>query len=140
MSAEQKGIGSTNLAGYQVLVVEDDYFVAQDLCEVLREHGATVHGPAPNVRRGRELSRSPGLDCALLDVNLHGEFVFDLARELQKRGVRTIFTTGYDASFLSDQLQIASYVQKPVDTAVLIDMIRAVPPTSEKLGAHELHG
>jgi DNA-binding response OmpR family regulator len=144
MHAEQSHPSSASLVGYHVLIVEDDYFVAQDLCELLREHGATVHGPAPNVRRGRELSRLPGLDCALLDVNLHGEFVFDLARELRQQGVRTILTTGYDASFLVDQLQSASYLQKPVDMAVLVEMIRAVPPilssTSDKPRAHDLHG
>jgi DNA-binding response OmpR family regulator len=103
-----------------------------------------VHGPAPNVRRGRELSRSPGLDCALLDVNLHGEYVFDLARELQQQGVRTIFTTGYDASFLEQQLQSTAYLQKPVDMTVLVEMIRAVPPllasTADEPPTHDLHG
>ncbi len=45
------------------------------------------------------MARQP-LDCAVLDVNLHGEHVFQLAGELRARGVPSIFATGYDAAFL----------------------------------------
>jgi 3-oxoacyl-[acyl-carrier protein] reductase len=57
-----------------VLVVEDDYFVAKEMAAVLREHGATVLGPVPDVRRGRALLSQEEPDCALLDVNLKGVF------------------------------------------------------------------
>jgi DNA-binding response OmpR family regulator len=127
MSIATDNSDSRDLAGYQVLIVEDDYFVAHDLCDVLREHGATVHGPAPSLKRGREHREYSRYDCALLDVNLHGEFVFDLAEELKRQGVRTIFTTGYDVSFLGERLQSAAYLQKPINLNVLIEMIRAVP-------------
>jgi DNA-binding response OmpR family regulator len=116
------------LAGYRVLVVEDDYFVAQDLCSILRTRGATVVGPARSVSVGRELANAHRPDCALLDIKMHGEYAFELAEELQTRGVRTVFTTGYDTSFIPPRLRHTACLQKPVDTNALVQTIRVRPP------------
>jgi DNA-binding response OmpR family regulator len=119
---------ASNLAGYRLLVVEDDYFVAQDLCTTLRDYGATVLGPAPSLSSARSLARALRPDCVLLDINLDGELAFDLARELQAHGMRTVFTTGYDASFVPQHLRDTVCLQKPVDAAALLHCIREQPP------------
>jgi DNA-binding response OmpR family regulator len=111
------------LAGHLVLVVEDDYFIAEEICTALRRTGAAVIGPAPDVEQGRLLIAEQRLDCAVLDVNLHGEHVFQLAGELRARGVPSIFATGYEASFLPLAFRDAIYLQKPID---LIALVRAV--------------
>jgi DNA-binding response OmpR family regulator len=118
----------TNLLGYRVLVVEDDYFVAQDLCMILRDQGATVFGPAPTVASARSLASALRPDCVLLDINLDGENAFGLAQELQAHGMRTLFTTGYDATFVPKHLRGATCLQKPVDTDELVRSIRELPP------------
>src|SRR5262249_30189785 len=105
-----------------------DYFVAQDLCTILRDHGATVIGPAPNVSSARSLATSLRPDCVLLDINLDGEHAFELARELQSGGTRTVFTTGYDASFVPPNLRNPLCLQKPIDTNALVRGIRERPP------------
>jgi len=74
------------LAGHLVLVVEDDYFIAEEICAALRQKGASVIGPAADVEHGRMLMAGQPLDCAVLDVNLHGEHVFELAGELRHAG------------------------------------------------------
>jgi DNA-binding response OmpR family regulator len=112
------------LAGHMVLVVEDDYFIAEEICAALREKGASVIGPAADVEHGRMLMARQPLDCAVLDVNLHGEHVFQLAGELRARGVRSIFATGYDASFLPLAFRDAIYLQKPIDLAALIRAVK----------------
>ncbi|MBV8805333.1 MAG: response regulator [Sinobacteraceae bacterium] len=116
------------LAGYRVLVVEDDYFVAQDLCVTLREHGATVFGPAPSIASARNLASTLRPDCVLLDINLDGEHAFELARELQAGGTRTVFTTGYDASFVPMSLRSTLCLQKPIDAGALLRGIRKQLP------------
>jgi len=118
----------SSLSGYRLLVVEDDYFVAQDLCATLRGYGATVLGPAPSIASARSLASVLRPDCVLLDINLDGELAFDLARELQVRGVRTVFTTGYDTSFVPQHLRDTVCLQKPVDDTALLRSIREQPP------------
>jgi DNA-binding response OmpR family regulator len=118
----------SSLTGYRLLVVEDDYFVAQDLCATLRDYGATVLGPAPSISSARSLVNALRPDCVLLDINLDGELAFELARELQARGVRAVFTTGYDATFVPQHLRHTVCLQKPVDATALLRSICARPP------------
>jgi DNA-binding response OmpR family regulator len=115
---------SHELAGHLVLVVEDDFFIAEEICSALRRRGALVVGPAADVEHGRELAVCQTLDCAVLDVNLHGEHVFQLAGELQARGVRSIFATGYDASFLPPAFRNSVYLQKPIDLGALVRAVK----------------
>jgi DNA-binding response OmpR family regulator len=115
---------SHELAGHLVLVVEDDYFIAEEMCAALRQRGASVIGPAPDVEHGRMLITRQQLDCAVLDVNLHGEHVFQLAGELRARGVPSIFATGYDASFLPLAFRDAIYLQKPIDLGALVRAVK----------------
>jgi len=124
--SERKPIAASGheLAGHLVLVVEDDYFIAEEMCAALRKKGASIIGPAPDVEHGRSLMSGQPLDCAVLDVNLHGEHVFALAGELRARGVPSIFATGYDASFLPTAFRDAIYLQKPVDIAALIRAVK----------------
>jgi len=117
-----------SLNDYRALVVEDDYFVAQDLCSILRANGATVIGPARSVAIGRELANAQRVDCALLDINLHGEYAFTFAEELQERGVFTVFTTGYDMTFIPPRLRNTPCLQKPIEAAALIQTMRSHPP------------
>jgi DNA-binding response OmpR family regulator len=113
------------LAGHQVLVVEDDYFIAEEMCAALRKRGAAVFGPASDVEHGRILMSRHPLDCAVIDVNLHGEHAFQLAGELRARGVPFIFATGYDASFLPAAFRDAIYLQKPIDLSALVRAVKA---------------
>jgi|SRR4051812_26201247 DNA-binding response OmpR family regulator len=113
-----------NLAGITVLVVEDDYFVASDTATVLADHGARVLGPVPDLARARGILAAESPDCALLDVNLKGQFVFELAEELQAHGVPAIFATGYDISILPPGLRNAPCLQKPVESRELVRVIR----------------
>ena len=103
-----------DLAGKRVLVVEDEWVLAQDIKEGLERFGASIVGPAPDVDRARELAEAGGFDCAVLDINLHGEQVFALAREMKARGQCFIFATGYGAAFVPEDLQDTPHFEKPV--------------------------
>jgi len=116
-------IENSPLAGLCVLIVEDDYFVATDFATVLRAHGAQVLGPVPDAERGRALARE-NPDCVLLDVNLKGMFSFELAEELLGRGVPTVFTTGYDASFLPASMREIPCLLKPIESHQLVRTVQ----------------
>lgn len=113
-----------SLTGFKVLVVEDDYLVAKELVTTLNAHGAVVMGPVADVTSSRALLTKAMPDCAVLDVNLKGLLVFELAEELVHRGVPPIFTTGYDCSFLPPQFSAAPCLLKPIDMRSLIRSIR----------------
>jgi DNA-binding response OmpR family regulator len=115
---------STALAGLCVLVVEDDYFIAIEMCGALRAAGADVVGPARDLETGLAAIRDERIDCAVLDINLHGHLAFQLATELRRRGIPAIFATGYDASMIPAELADVIRLEKPVDMQALCRAIQ----------------
>jgi CheY-like chemotaxis protein len=103
------------LEGLRILVVEDEYLIADDVRDVLADAGATVLGPVPNVAAAASLVATEArLDAALLDINLGGSMVFDLADDLKDRAVPFVFATGYDSSAIPDRFADVPRLEKPV--------------------------
>lgn len=112
-----------------ILIVEDDCITAMDLAETLSAAGARVIGPAGTIDSAFELlGRRQQPDIALLDIEVEGAFVFDVADELMKRDVPIIFTTGYERSEIPTRFHAARHCEKPVGIAAIA---RAL---SEELG------
>lgn len=105
------------LSGLRILVVEDEYLLADDLRTILGHAGAEVAGPFPTVAQAAAwLARGGAVDFALLDVNLGGTLIFDLVETLRGRATPIAFLTGYSHSALP-----AAYAGIPVlDKAVLL--------------------
>ena len=116
------------LQGLSVLVVEDDYFIAIEMCSALRAAGANVIGPARDLRTGLAAIRDEHIDCGVLDINLRGQLAFELAIELGARGIPAIFATGYDASMIPAELADVVRLEKPVDLAALCRAIETACP------------
>jgi DNA-binding response OmpR family regulator len=114
------------LAGLRILVVEDDYFIADEICTTLRNGGAEVLGPSPDVEHGLDLVKSERLDCAVLDINLHGDLAFNLASELRQRGTPSIFATGYDHSVLPGAFSGNVRLEKPINLGELLRAVQSV--------------
>ncbi|MDA9434010.1 response regulator [Bradyrhizobium sp. CCBAU 51627] len=109
------------LSGRRVLVVEDEYFLADDISRVLRSVGADVAGPVGEVEDAlRILHDGSVLDGAVLDVNLRSEMVFPIAQELRARHVPFVFTTGYDPVSIAPEFQDVLLWEKPIDVAAMI--------------------
>ena len=113
------------LDGLRVLVVEDDYFIADEICATLRAHGAEVVGPSPNVKHGLDLVKQHSIDCAVLDINLRGDLAFGLASELRLRGTPAIFATGYNESVLPGEFRGCVRLEKPVNLPALLRAVRS---------------
>jgi len=107
---------SFSLRGCRILVVEDEYFLAEDIGQALRALEATVVGPVGDLTDAMAVMNAPDpIDGAVLDVNVHGEKIFPLARELKARNVPFVFTTGYDSNVLEAEFQRVPRWTKPVD-------------------------
>ncbi|MEG3164798.1 response regulator [Sphingomonas sp. PB2P19] len=110
------------LAGARILVVEDEYYLADEARQILSHVGADIIGPVPTVAQARAvMDANTRIDGALLDVNLRGELVFDLADALQARAIPFAFATGYDGNVLPDRFAERPVLNKPVRPEHLID-------------------
>jgi len=59
----------STLEDARVLVVEDEYFVAEEITRALEDRGAKVIGPAPTMADALTLISDGPLDAAILDIN-----------------------------------------------------------------------
>jgi len=125
------------LKGRRILVVEDEYLLADDLSRMLADAGAEVLGPVPSVREALVLiDAAPPIDGAVLDVNLRGEMVFPVAHSLQDRGIPFAFATGYDAWALPEQFSTSPRMDKPLKMDALIALLEPLLKRSNPAAAH----
>jgi CheY-like chemotaxis protein len=114
------------LDGMSVLLLEDEFLIALDAEQILKELGARNVEIAANLADAEHRADQRRFDVALLDVNINGEMSFDLAHRLRQQGVPVVFATGYD---LHDrgraEADVAVYVNKPYTTEGLCDALRA---------------
>ena len=109
------------LQGRRILVVEDDYILAEGLRAELEAHGAEVLGPVPSIEDAEDLlATGPAPDAALLDLNLGGEMAIPLADAFQDRGILFAFTTGYEAWSVPEGYAHVPRFEKPVDPSRLV--------------------
>jgi len=114
------------LAGKSILVVEDEYFVADDLKRALSAQGATVIGPIGQIDRALTVGSEERFDAAVLDVNLEGATTYALADRLAERGIPCLFVTGYDGWAMPEAYRKAPRVAKPFAMQTVIDTIAAI--------------
>ena len=113
------------LNGRRVLVVENQYAVALDLCEGLGREGASIVGPASCVEDALEMLESSGRpDIAVLDIKLHGGLVYPVADRLEQLGVPYLFTTACEPHEIPERYRLAPRFDKPIRLTSIIAAIR----------------
>lgn len=118
---------TSGLAGKSILLVEDEFLIADALCSLLEIEGASVLGPCatlPNAMKAIETGARA--DIALLDVNLRGEQTFPLVDLLAAKGTAVILTTGYDADTIPAAYSHLPRLMKPVHRQDLLLCIEGV--------------
>lgn len=109
-----------SLRGRHLLVVEDDFLIADALVEDLKACGAEVLGPVADIDQALDLIEGDArIEGAVLDVNLHGEMAFPVADALAKQGIPHVFATGYGDSSIPQEYKGVPRLEKPVDVAAV---------------------
>lgn len=103
----------TTLEGARILLVEDEPLVALDLRYELEDAGAKVVAVARSVAEAVEAARTHALDLALLDGNLKGEPVDEVAALFDSRGLPFCFVSGYGREHLPAGFDHAPLIEKP---------------------------
>jgi CheY-like chemotaxis protein len=109
-----------SLSSRRILVIEDEYFLAEDIAQALKAHGARVLGPVGELNEATQIVESDvAIDAAVLDINLRDEMVFSLARVLRSRMVPFVFTSGYDRTWIEPEFRDIPLWEKPLDLAAM---------------------
>jgi DNA-binding NarL/FixJ family response regulator len=120
-----------------ILVVEDDFFVALDLEDGLRDAGLRVLGPVLTAEEAVALAKTERPILAVMDVRLAGDrdgidAALDLYREF---GIRCIFASAHvDAPHRqrAAPARPLGWVQKPYTIGALVAAVRNAIPEAEQ--------
>jgi two-component sensor histidine kinase len=111
----------TSLVGRRFLVVEDEPLIGLDIVDGLEEADAQVEGPVGTVKAAIEIIGRTPLDGALLDANLHGNPVDEIASALTRRNVPFVFVTGHGPNSLPQAFRGIASLGKPFSRQQLLD-------------------
>ena len=112
-----------DMTGQNLLVVEDEYFIAYELSQSLSKHGAHVVGPFMDLEEASKALRKTAVTGAILDVNLQGQRVYDLADELVARHIPFVFASGYSQSDLPERFHGIPLCEKPYNDEWVIALL-----------------
>lgn len=119
------------LQGSRLLIVEDEYFLAQDLADYFESLGADIVGPAGTVQDALRLLEGAQIQGAILDVNLRGERVYPVADVLLQRGVPFVFASGYGGELEPQAYADVPRCIKPINSKILArTLIQLIEPTA----------
>ena len=104
------------LSGRRVLLVEDQFLVADDIGTLLEGLGITIVGPHARLATALPAARTEALDAAVLDVNLDDGIVDPVAAELARRDIPFLFVTGYVRQDLAQKFRDRPVLAKPFST------------------------
>ncbi|WP_294929763.1 response regulator [uncultured Paracoccus sp.] len=114
------------VAGSRILVIEDEALVAMDLRAGLEEAGASVVRIARTLSDAIAAASAEDIDLALLDGNLGGEPVDEVAGILSHRTIPFCFVSGYGREHLPRNFADTPILAKPFASDTLLSTVRDI--------------
>jgi len=119
-----------SLKGKRIIVIEDEPLVAMEIETLLADAGCDLAGSAGNLEEAGALCAHAACDAALLDANIRGQRVDELARTLTARNIPFAFVTGYGRDALPHGFQDAVILKKPFRADDLFAALRLLTQRS----------
>lgn len=108
----------------RILVAEDEFIIAYDLCDTVKEAGYSVEGPHPNISSAMLAFQKEKPDLAILDVNLDDGIVYPLAEKLAQEDIPIIFHSGqYSREEMQKRFPSAQTLCKPCPPAEMLNSV-----------------
>ena len=111
------------LSGATVLILEDEPIIGLALEDMLSAQGASVLF-ASQIDEACELIARERIDCAILDVNVHGVLSYSVAAMLADRAIPFIFATGYGDRSHPAEFAGVPTIAKPYSAADVENALR----------------
>ena len=123
----QQELHNLRLSGRRIAVIEDEFLIAKDICDVLATEGAEIVGPFSRIKNALRGLATSKPDVVLLDLNLAGLSSLPIAQYLVERKIPFVILSGYGPSMITEELlRTAPMIQKPFDGESLIGRLLVV--------------
>lgn len=106
----------------RIAVIEDEYFIADDLITEIRRRGHEPVGPFAELSCAVHAASRAAFDAALLDIDLQGQSSFGVADLLLSRNIPFLIYTGYCREVIPVRYT-PLVVEKPISIADVVDRL-----------------
>lgn len=111
----------------RILIVEDEFVVALAIERTLEALGHETVAGGATVEDALRGAKTPGLDAALLDVNILGGPVWPAAQLLTERGIPILLVTGYGEGAIDPAWRHLPRCAKPFDEGEIVRFVGELP-------------
>ena len=121
----------------RILVVEDEWLIADALEGILQSLGYSVLGPAATVDQALTFITQERPDAVLLDIGLGESDSLPVAQILAREGIPFVLLSGHVSEGLAQGYESYPLITKPVSEAVLrahlLTLLSATPDQQVEL-------
>jgi DNA-binding LytR/AlgR family response regulator len=103
------------LHGLRLLVVEDQFFVAMEVNDLISSLGAEVIGPYGLLNQALDAVQRQAVDGGVLDVKLDSEKSYPVMDVLMDSGRPILLVTGGDTEGIPEKYRVLPCLLKPFD-------------------------
>jgi DNA-binding NtrC family response regulator len=130
---------TSNIPSPKVLLVEDEFLLGIAITKLLTDMGFEPIGPARSLDEAKWLIEAqPELFAAVLDMDLGGQKIWPIARELTNQGVPfLLITENATTSELPNDLRSSKVLLKPFDQNALGKAIAKIIEQHERAIQHK---
>ena len=114
------------LEGLRVLIVEDEFFIAVDLKQILKQNGADPVKMSGSIEDAMLQIKADGFEFALLDINIRGDMTFVVADMFRRKEVPFAFVSGFDRTSIPARFAKFPNWGKPYNEREIIDGIKSL--------------
>ena len=118
--------GAAAPSNKRILIIEDEPLVALDIETALQGRGYEIAAVATSVKEAFDALTNSTIDLVLLDGNLRGHPVDDVADALRFRDIPFLFVSGYGRESLPVDFVDIPILQKPFDHEQLVRSVHSL--------------
>ncbi|MBR0668603.1 response regulator [Roseomonas hellenica] len=120
--------------GPRILLLEDEWLIAEATAHSLRRLGYQTLGPAHSVSDASDVLATATPDAALIDTVLSRESSLPIADRLTELGIPFAFYSGFERSDLPERFKDCRFLRKPIGEAALKAELEALLATARARG------
>ena len=113
------------MARRRLLIVEDEFFIADDCASTAEKAGFEVVGPF--LRLADVPQDLNGISAAILDLNLNGVSAYPLVDRLLEMKIPVVLYTGYDADHDPKYADLPRVNKPTTCDEAIIEIMRQLP-------------
>jgi len=106
-----------------LMIVEDEWLIAEYLRDVLETEGYEVHPHAASVSEALLRIEQDQIDAAIIDFRLLRETSEQVATALAKKSIPFAFMTGLGAQDLPEEFRARPTLTKPIEATRLLQVL-----------------